>query len=174
MPRVCFIIGATASGKSYFIDHNYAGKDVKVLNIFDYQQDAYKESGFYHKQMMPMQIEFRCLKNANDNLLRDIIEALKLGKDVVCEHTLYKAKRRIAYIDAIREAVDDAVIDIYVMCPGRDRWLAYIRLRELEDEIGSLEKNAQSIEFPNLAEGFNSIYEVSDEGLKLRMDLLLV
>jgi hypothetical protein len=53
MPRVSFVIGAAASGKTYYIDHSFTGGDVEILNIYDYQQKAYEESGY--KQMMPMQ-----------------------------------------------------------------------------------------------------------------------
>ena len=52
MPRVSFVIGAAASGKTYYIDHSFTGRDVEILNIYDYQQKAYEESGY--KQMMPM------------------------------------------------------------------------------------------------------------------------
>ena len=167
MPKVSFVIGATASGKTYFINHNYADKDVEILNIYDYQQRAYKESGY--KQMMPIPVQFRCLMKANDNLLDDIIKNLKQGRDVVAEQTLFKAKRRIVYVDAIREAVD-AEIEIYVMCPDEERWQENIRLRNLEDDRGSFEMNTAEIEFPNPIEGFDSIYEVSDDGIRLRMD----
>ena len=169
MPKVSFVIGATASGKTYYIDHNFAGKDVVILNIYDYQQKAYEESGFKHMDMMPMPVQFRCLMKANDDLLNDIIEKLRQGKDIVAEQTLFKAKRRIVYVDAIREVVD-AGIEIYVMCPSEERWQENIRLRKLEDYRGSFEMNTAEIEFPNPAEGFDSIYEVSDDGVRLRMD----
>ena len=31
MQKLTFVIGATASGKTYFINHQFAGDDVKVL-----------------------------------------------------------------------------------------------------------------------------------------------
>lgn len=169
MPKLSFVIGAAASGKTYYIDHNFAGRDVEILNIYDYQQKAYEESGFYHKQMMPMPVQFRCLLKANDNLLNDIIEKLKQGKNVVAEQTFFKTKRRIVYTDAIREAVD-AEIEIYVMCPNEERWQENIRLRKLEDDRRSFEMNTAELEFPNPVEGFDSIFVVSDDGVKLRMD----
>lgn len=167
MQKVIFVMGATASGKTHFINHYFAGKDVAVLNIFDYQQKAYEEAGF--GKMIPMGVQIRCLMKANDMLLNDIIEKLKQGRDVVVEQTFFKAKRRIVYVDAIREAVD-AEIDIYVMCPGNEQWQENIRKRELEDDRGSFEMNAAEIEFPNPIEGFDSIYEMSDDGAKLRFD----
>lgn len=167
MSKVSFVIGAMASGKTYFIEHFFADKDVDVLNIFDYQQNAYKESGF--GEMMPIGVQFRCLMKANDMLLNDIIEKLKCGRDVVVEQTFFKAKRRIVYVDAIRESVD-AEMEIYVMCPSDERWQKNIRIRNLEEGCGSFKMNTSEIEFPNPIEGFDSIYEVSEDGIKLRMD----
>ena len=88
MSKVSFVIGAMASGKTHFIKQFFADKDVDVLNIFDYQQNAYKESGF--GEMMPIGVQFRCLMKANDMLLNDIIEKLKCGRDVVVEQTFLK------------------------------------------------------------------------------------
>lgn len=167
MSKVSFVIGAMASGKTHFIKHFFAYKDVDVLNIFDYQQKAYKESGF--GEMMPIGVQFRCLMKANDMLLNDIIEKLKCGRDVVVEQTFFKAKRRIVYVDAIRESVD-AEMEIYVMCPSDDRWQKNIRIRNLEEGCGSFKMNTSEIEFPNPIEGFDSIYEVSEDGIKLRLD----
>lgn len=118
---------------------------------------------------MPIGVQFRCLMKANDMLLNDIIEKLKCGRDVVVEQTFFKAKRRIVYVDAIRESVD-AEMEIYVMCPSDDRWQKNIRIRNLEEGCGSFKMNTSEIEFPNPIEGFDSIYEVSEDGIKLRID----
>lgn len=167
MPKISFVMGATASGKTHFIEHFFAKKNVDVLNVFDYQQKAYKETGF--EKMMPLGVQIRCLTKANDRLLSDIIEKLKCGRDVVAEQTFFKAKRRIVYVDAIREAVD-AEIEIYVMCPSNERWQENVRIRKGEEWQGSFEMNTAEIEFPNPREGFDSIYEVSDGDINLRMD----
>lgn len=167
MQKVTFVIGATASGKTHFINHYFAGKDVDVLDIFDYQQKAYEADGV--GKMIPLGVQIRCLMKANDMLLNDIIEKLKQGRDVVVEQTFFKAKRRIVYVDAIREAVD-VEIDIYVICPGNEQWQENIRKRGLEGNRGSFEMNTAEIEFPNLIEGFDSIYEMSDDDTKLRVD----
>ena len=169
MPRVTFVIGATASGKTYFINQNFSNKDVEILDAFDYQNRAYEESGF--KGRMPIQVQIRCLMKANDDLLSDIISKLKQGNDVVVEQTFYKAKRRIVYVDAIREAVKAEIeIEIYVMCPGKERWLENTRLRKMVEDDESYERHVAEIEFPNPIEGFDSIFEVTDDGIKLRMD----
>ena len=169
MQKVSFVMGATASGKTHFIEHFFADKDVDVLNIWDYQQKAYKEAGF--ENMMPIGVQFRCLLKANDMLLKDILEKLQCGRDVVVEQTFFKAKRRIVYVDAIRESVNAEIeIEIYVIGPSEERWQENLRIRKLEENSGSFEMKAAEIEFPNPIEGFDSIYEVSDDGAKLRLD----
>lgn len=86
-------------------------RNTVILNVYDYQQAAYKEAGF--GKHIPLGQEFKCLYKANENLLVDIIDTLQKGKSVVVEQTLYKAKRRIAYIDAIRNAVESVDIEVY-------------------------------------------------------------
>ena len=90
---VTFVIGATASGKTTFIKNHFSNGDTVVLNVYDYQQAAYKEAGKH----IPFGQDFKCLYKANENLLVDVIRALREDKNVVVEQTLYKAKRRIAY-----------------------------------------------------------------------------
>ena len=46
MRKVSFVIGATATGKTHFIEHHFSDRDLVVLNIYDYQQKAYDEVGF--------------------------------------------------------------------------------------------------------------------------------
>ena len=166
---VTFVIGAPASGKTTFINNRFSDSgNTVILNIYDYQQSAYKEAGF--GKQVSLGHEFKCLYKANENLLVDIIKALQEGKNVVVEQTLYKAKRRIAYIDAIRHAVKNITIAVYVMCPSDSVWEAYIIERKLIDSIQRLRANAKEIEFPNPSEGFDKIYEVINNDIKLRMD----
>ncbi len=166
---VTFVIGAPATGKTTFINNHFSDSgNTVILNIYDYQQAAYKEAGF--GKQVSLGHEFKCLYKANENLLVDIIKALQEGKNVVVEQTLYKAKRRIAYIDAIRNAVKNITITVYVMCPSDAVWETYIIERNLIDSIQRLRANAKEIEFPNPSEGFDSIYEVVDDVIKLRMD----
>ena len=166
---VTFVLGATASGKTTFIQNNFSNdRDTVILNVYDYQQAAYKEAGF--GKQVSLGHEFKCLYKANENLSVDIIKALQEGKNVVVEQTLYKAKRRIAYIDAIRNAVKNITIAVYVMCPSDSVWEAYIIERKLIDSIQRLRANAKEIEFPNPSEGFDKIYEVINNDIKLRMD----
>ena len=103
--------------------------------------------------------------------LHDIIEQLKQGKDVVAEQTFFKAKRRIAYIDEIRRAVDNLKIIVYVLQPTDERWAENIRRRKLQGGLQFFKEQAEKqFEFPNSAEGFDEIYEVVDGEIKPRMD----
>lgn len=167
---ITFVIGAPATGKTTFINNHFSDSgNTVILNVYDYQQAAYKEAGF-SKNIPLGRHEFKCLYKANQNLLFDIIKALQEGKNVVVEQTLYKAKRRIAYIDAIRNAVKNIIIAVYVMCPSDAVWEEHINERKLIDSIQRLRANAKEIEFPNPSEGFDEIYEVINNKIKMRMD----
>lgn len=168
MQSLTFVIGCTAAGKTYFIDTHYAGRDVDILNVYDYQQRAYDEVRI--RDFVPFGVEFGCLMKANNMLLADIIEKLKAGRNVVVEQTFFKAKRRIAYIDEIRRAAD-VWIETYVMCPGDDLWESNLKKRELSGRFQIYKKEAADVfEFPNPAEGIDRIYEVADGEIRLRMD----
>ena len=168
MPELIFVIGANATGKTHFIHQQYQNQDVARFNVYDYQQQVYDEAGF--EKAIPFGAEFRCLMKANETLLKDIIEALLLGRNVVVEHTLYKAKRRVAYIDKIRQEVRDVKISMYVMHPSDEQWKANIQLRGMQQSLQSLKEDAKRIEFPNIAEGIDVIYEIVDGEIRSRMD----
>ncbi len=167
---VSFVIGSTASGKSSFIEQNFADMDVVFLNVFDFQKQAFDEVGVHNKISMHEQI--RCLLKANDRLLEVIIENLQQGKSVVCEHTFLKAKRRITYIEAIREAVSEVLIDFYVMQPSDETYKEYLKKRDLLvfDSFEYYKDMLSDLEFPNIAEGFDQAYEVVDNTIILRID----
>lgn len=167
MQSLTFVIGAVATGKSFFINSCYANQDVEILDVYDYQQRAYDEAGF--GDAIPFGATFKCLMKANNMLLEDIIERLKTGKNVVVEQTLFKAKRRIAYVEKMREAVN-VIIDIYVMNPSESRWRANIENRKLKGTFEGFKRAAEEIEFPNPAEGFDKIYEVVEGAVTLRME----
>lgn len=167
MPKLTLVIGANATGKTYFIEQHYAGKSVDILNVYDYQQRAYDEAGF--KDGIPFGEQFRCLMRANEQLLSDICERLSQGKDVVVEQTFYKAKRRIAYIDEIRK-LPDVTIEVYIMQPGDALWKSNLEKRDSGRAFESYKQNAEEIEFPNAAEGMDRIYEVVDGEIRQRHD----
>lgn len=133
MQKVIFVMGATATGKIYFIDTHYADKDVDILNVYDYQQRAYDEAGFGDGILFD--VKFRCLMKANNMLLKDIIEKLMQGRNVVVEQTFYKAKRRIMYIDDIKKAAE-VMIETYVTCPTDALWESNLKKESWKDSSG--------------------------------------
>lgn len=167
MQRVIFVMGATAAGKSYFIKQNHARENALVFNVYDYQQRVYEEEGF--AESVPINIQFRCLRRANMLLLEDIIEKLEEGcHTIVVEQTFYKAKRRIAYIDEIRKGFD-VTIEVYVICPSDALWESNLQKRDLGG-LDRYKKIAEDIEFPNVSEGIDAVFEVVDKEIRLRMD----
>lgn len=166
---VTFVIGATSSGKTTFIQKYFSNNwNTVVLNVYDYQQAAYNEAGF--SKHLSFRENFKCLFKANENLLVDIIDLLQQGKNIVVEQSMYRAKRRIRYIDSIRSALKNVNIEVYVMCPSAPVWETYVSKRGLTASFQRLKTEAEQIEFPNPSEGFDSIYEVVDGVVNLRMD----
>ena len=162
------MIGAPAAGKSYFIEQNFKDKNVDIIDIYDYQQRAYDEAG-YSGDDVPFGADFACLKMANDMLLEDIIAKLRSGRDVVAEHTLFKAKRRISYIEEIRRSAN-VFIEFFVISPSDDRWENNLIKRDLKGGLKRYKPYVDDIEFPNPAEGIDKIYEAVDDKITLRMD----
>lgn len=148
--------------------NNFSNSNVVILNVYDYQQKAYKDAGFGGR--VPFSKEFECLYKANENLLIDIINNLKQSNDVVVEQTLFKAKRRIAYIDRIKDNVENVNIEFFVMCPSDEVWEGYITKRKLHSSFQRHKSVAEQIEFPNPSERIDRIYEVIDNDIRLRMD----
>ena len=167
MQKLTFVIGANAAGKTYFIEHHLANEKAVVLDVYDYQQKVYDEHG--NKERITFEEQFRCLKKANEKHLHDIINELKQGNDVIAEQTFFKAKRRIAYIDEIRNEMD-VKIEVYVMHPSNERWMENSKKREDIENIEVYEEQKKQIEFPNPAEEFDAIFEVIDDEIILRMD----
>ena len=165
---VTFVIGANATGKSTFIKNHFSDNKAVILDVYDYQQKAYKEAGF--NRQIPFGEAFKCLYKANDKLLTDIINILRQGKNIVVEQTLFKAKRRIAYTDKIRQAIENVNIHVYVMRPSDALWESYIAQRKLYGTLQSYKNIAAQIEFPNPSEGIDLIYEVADNNIQLKMD----
>ncbi|MBQ8040970.1 MAG: AAA family ATPase [Lachnospiraceae bacterium] len=167
--KLTIVMGATASGKTHFIQDKFSTQtEVDILNVYDYQQRAYDEAGC--KEFISFDERIRCLYAANSKLLENIIEKLLSGRDVVVEQTFYKAKRRIAYIDEIRKQVADVEIEVYVMSPGLHKWKSNLQKRNLENQFKHHKSSLEEIEFPNIAEGMDRIYEVLDEKVILRDD----
>lgn len=56
---VTFVIGANATGKSTFIKNHFSDNKAVILDVYDYQQKAYKEAGF--NRQIPFGEAFKCL-----------------------------------------------------------------------------------------------------------------
>ena len=162
MSKIIFVIGANATGKTFFIHHKFSESEYHILNIYDYQVKFLEEAG----HSISMKEQMSLLLKAQHTIIDDAVTFLKRNENVVMEHTLFKAKRRVAYIDQIRENVN-AEIEIYVMRPSESTWKERIQKREMNENVLH---QAEDLEFPNPAEGFNAIYEVTDEGIRFRMD----
>ncbi len=166
---VTFVIGAAATGKSHFIRENFSDTNLTYLNIHDFQQQACQEAGIDRRYLTPAL--YRCLHKANQDLLTHMIVCLQAGQSLVVEHTLYKAKRRIAYIDAIRNAVDAEVqVHFFVLSPSDAKWKYFVTKRDLQSDFQSIKQSAKEMEFPNPAEGIDHIFQVVDDKINLRMD----
>lgn len=168
MPKLTFVIGPNCAGKSWYIHQKFDKQDIDILDVYDYQQRAYDEAGF--GKHIPFRGQYRCLMRANTLLLADILERLTAERDVVVEQTFYKAKRRIAYIDEIRRKIPNIIIVVYVMCPSDALWQSNLAKQKLEVRFQSCKAERNAIEFPNVAEGFDAIYEVVDGEERLRME----
>lgn len=167
MPKLAFVMGAVATGKTYFIKQHFSQKDVEILNVYDYQQRVYDEEGIGDTITFGMQ--FKCLMRANSMLIADIVEKLTQGRDIVVEQTFYKAKRRIEFIDEVRK-IPDVTIEVYVICPSDALWKSNIKKRNLGGKFKGYKSMIKEIEFPNVVEGIDAIYEVIDGVVRLRID----
>lgn len=168
---VIFVIGANSTGKTHFIERNFKDPGYTVLNIYDYQQRMRKDDGLRGSS------EWERLFQANELLKEDIVDLVRQGKDVVVEQTFFRALRRIGYVEAIREISRKISIVVYVMMPSVEQLRKNCE-KKAEDTGGNPEyaydrvkrELSEVFEFPNSAEGFSRIYEVSDGGITERMD----
>ena len=103
------IMGTAYSGKSYFTQNHFP--ELLKLDIYEYQNQVKSEC------ILPD--GFATLYEANERIKKDLVDAVAQHKDVVMEHTLFKCKRRIVYVDAIRE-VSDEPIELYLMWPSEE------------------------------------------------------
>lgn len=154
MKKIIFVMGGAATGKTTFFKRRFSDKPVRFFDIKMYQCREYGDEKYMSG--------WRKLLRANEELLNDILKfAAKFDFDIIVEHTLFMAKRRIAYIDEIRKATD-AEIEFYVMQPSDEQWESNIRARGLEGGLNRYKSEMEVFEFPNSAEGIDAIYEVKD------------
>lgn len=152
-------IGVSGSGKTYFIRENFP--TWAYFSVGDYQKKILAAMG------NPKSIEFHkymeVLTKANEQIMEDVVDALKEGKDVALEHTLYKRKRRLPYLEAFKSVADVPII-IYVLMPSEEQFRRNLKSSEDHDvsDFQGLWSEMDAIEFPNIAEGYSKIFLVRD------------
>ena len=119
----------------------------------------------------PKSIEFHkymeVLTKANEQIMEDVVAALKEGKDVALEHTLYKRKRRLPYLEAFKSVADVPII-IYVLMPSEEQFRRNLKSSEDHDvsDFQGLWSEMDAIEFPNIVEGYSKIFLVRDNDVR--------
>lgn len=160
--NIIFLIGVSGSGKSYqaarlFPNHTH-------LTMGHYQNLLWDEHTASGGAPSISSSDYRQqLFRANELLLADALKHIGMGEPVVIEGTFYKAKRRIAFTDAIKKITNEPM-DIYLVSPSETRFRENLRLRHLEEEQDLLREERKQIEFPNRAEGFAHVFELRDDG----------
>jgi RNA polymerase-binding transcription factor DksA len=101
---------------------------------------------------------------ANEQIQEDVLKALRQGQDVALEHTWYKAKRRVAYMEELKK-VTDSPIYIYVVMPSEEQFRnnLIVSPKHSEKDFDRLWAEMDAIEMPNIAEGYDKIFIVRDE-----------
>lgn len=142
--KISIVMGISGSGKSTYIKEYLS--DRKVVDLYSFQE-PYINKGY---------LGIEEIKQSYIDAKNTLIEYIKQGEDVVLEHTLLKAIRRVPYIEAIKEITDEP-IEIILINPSleilRERW----KKREMywnDDEILS---NLAVLEIPTLEEGFSKV-----------------
>lgn len=153
-------MGTAASGKTHFIKENFSHMNYKHISIGVIQRELKTQE---EVDTMAFFEYFDYLAECNEKAKNDMVEALEAGENVILEHTLYKAKRRIGYTEAAREVTDEP-IEIYVMMPSRDRLRENLKMYKSggEEMLPRMLSDMAQIEYPNPAEGFDKIYSVTD------------
>jgi hypothetical protein len=155
------VIGTSWSGKKQFIKERFPNS--VIISVGDYQR---KMLGERKDNMIPYPEYYGILMNANEQIKEDLVKMISEGTEVVMAHTLYKAKRRIEYIEAVRTVSDEA-IDIYVMQPSDEQILEFIHAdKERDGDLSWVKAQMREIEFPNVTEGFAHVYVVNDKGVQ--------
>lgn len=161
MQTLKIVMGPPASGKTWFIQNRLAAEDpgATVIDAYSYQRELQE------KGPKPLGFAFQVLYEANKRILDDILSALQRGESVIVEHTLYKRKRRVAYIDSIQGALPNAhvIIEFYFMCPSEEQWKCRLDKRELP--WAPHKRILDEIELPHPDEGIDSVFLVTDDGI---------
>ena len=154
---VKIVMGVSCSGKTPFIKKHFP--EWKHHSIGALQRTIRQE--FQEREGFGVN-DVQVLIAANERMKDLVVEDLKAGYDVVMEHTLFKAKRRIGYVEAFKEVTNEP-IDIYLLMPTDEELRKNVKGSPLsEDELEHLKGQIAEIEWPNAAEGFAHIYIVTE------------
>lgn len=158
---LAIVMGVSCGGKTTFINNNL--KKYIHYSISDYQDKLKKEQKY--KDFYNMS-EYRALLiKANELIKNDVINSLLNGDDVVMEHTLYKAKRRITYMEEIQKCVPNLEVNIYLIMPSDSKLLHNLKTstKYCVSDFKRLKNEIIEIEYPNIVEGYKNIYVVKDD-----------
>ena len=133
------VMGPSCAGKSTYIKEHFP--NTEVVDILDFQAN------------LIVATEETVLKTYEEHLNK-VKELLSQGKDVVIEHTLLKAKRRLWYIQQIRE-VYSGDIDIICIKPSEDLLAFRSQLRHIAQWYTLL--MLDELELPTFEEGYKNI-----------------
>ena len=137
-----FIVGPPNVGKTYFRKHTFG--EVPTVDIWDYQ--------FYGMTVGDVWESYK-------NTQRDLVKTIKETEErpIILEHTLLKAKRRIPYIEAVREVTDEE-INCYVILPTMKKYEEYCEKNGMPTEYA---RNViREFEIHTKEEGFDNVYIV--------------
>ena len=150
---VKIVMGVSCSGKTKFIKEHFP--NWSHHSIGEIQRRLRKEE-------FPM-VGIEMLIKANEQIKELVVRDLQVGRDVVMEHTLFKAKRRIGYVEEFKKYTDEP-IDIYLLYPTEEELKANVEAAPNlnENDIPYLLREMKEIEIPNIAEGYGHIYIVTN------------
>lgn len=148
------VMGISGSGKSKFVQKNFP--EMKHFSIGKIQRELREQKNTYNSST-------ELLIKANDLIEEYVLQIIRAGHDVVMEHTLFKAKRRLRYINAIRKVTNEPII-IYYLKPTREELNKNLIESEedIEEYFDFLWSQTEEIETPNLAEGYEHVYIVTE------------
>lgn len=128
----------------------------------DYQRKLREEAG--NPEFMDFFAQKLLIIKANEQIQEDVLKALRQGQDVALEHTWYKAKGRVAYMEELKK-VTDSPIYIYVVMPSEEQFRnnLIVSPKHSEKDFDRLWAEMDAIEMPNIAEGYDKIFIVRDE-----------
>jgi len=146
--QIIFVIGPSCVGKSTYIKEHY--KNFEIIDLYKFQQD-YKILGLAQ------------VVESYEKCKEALIKTVKENKNVVMEHTLLRAERRIPYIEAVK-ALGNFDIECVCIKPNIELLVKRKILRGLdqyglsEEEIKQMcEEELKMLELPTVDEGFSKI-----------------